>query len=201
MTKSLCRLAGKLLLLSLLVCGLGACSKSEEHAEEKSAQTGPVESSPRPTALKETAPEVEKPTESAKMEPSKQPPLPQEQIRQLKRQAFASLESVQKVVIGYHSVYHRWPASIKDIDDGEYFFDSNYMAESVTDGYEVYLALEGDAGYQLWSFPQQARVGFQLNPQRRGVIDLERTAALKQIEARYRVEAEKGKLVFLVPRG
>lgn len=112
---------------------------------------------------------------------------------------FAALDSVHKVVLGYRSMFNRWPKSSQDFDTGEYFFDSDYMAESVPEGYRVSLVLTDNAdGYRLWSFPAEGDVGFQLTATGRSVVEVNKAETLAAIEADYQLETQKGALSIFI---
>lgn len=118
----------------------------------------------------------------------------------VKQQAREILESLQLIVDGYHSVFKRWPESADDFDHQEYMFDSDYMAESVREGFTVYLALSAKEGFSLWNLPKDGDLCYRLNSRERSMVEVARKDALAEIEAAYRAVSKKGSLVFLVPR-
>lgn len=195
------------LLILTLCAGLWACSSSEDKAQARFDQANAVEQSGKLAEAEAQYRQLlsEFPKTPAAGQARKQlarlEKLRQEQ-RQTERQAASTaVKSIRRVVESYHSVYHLWPKSIKDFDEGDYLFDSDYMAESVSDGFHVYLALGGEgAGYQLWNFPVAAENGYLQNGEGEAPVVVSRGEALAEIEAEYLVEAKKGALIFLQPK-
>jgi hypothetical protein len=117
-----------------------------------------------------------------------------------KLNAYDAVKSLPRVVQGYKSIYRHWPRSIRDFDNGDYFFDSDYMAESINNGFIVYLALtENDPGFELWSLPERSEYGYQLAENGRNLAKSNKAQLLAEIERDYRIEAQKGALIFLLP--
>lgn len=115
-------------------------------------------------------------------------------------EARKAVESLQRVMDGYQAMFGIYPASVADLDSGEYFFDSGYLAETLPDNYEVYLALLGQDGYQGFAIKQDGDFGFLLSSGSEKVVRQERTELLAMIERGY-VEAERQRqLVFLSQR-
>lgn len=195
------------LIIGLLVAGLLACSSSEDKAQASFAQASAAEQSGK---LAEAEAQYRQLLSEFPETPAAQQAREQlaglERLRQIQQQterqaASAAVKSIRRVVESYHSVYHQWPKSIKDFDDGKYLFDSDYMAESVSEGFNVYLALGGEgAGYRLWNFPVAAEYGFLQNGEGKTPVEVKRGEALAEIEAEYLVEAKKGTVTFLQPR-
>lgn len=186
----------------MLICaGLSACGQREESAREPSGQAKAVATSPDPADGAD--PQRPPAEEISSARAAEQPQA--ETRRQRKAQqkaALAAVESIQNVVESYQLVYHRWPQSIRDIDDGDYLFDSDYMADSVAAGYEVYLAWTvGETGYRLWIFPEGEDFGFLQAGKGQALVGLSRERAMAEIEEVYAVEQAKGGLTFLLPRG
>ncbi len=141
------------------------------------------------------------PSTPAAQQAGKQIKLIVQQRQKVQQQAaIAAVESIQNVVDSYQLVYRHWPASIQELDGGEYLFNSDYMAESVSEGFAVYLALvAGKSGYRLWSFPLNAEVAYLQNGKGQPFISVERSKALAEIETEYIVEQAKGTVTFLLP--
>ncbi len=124
----------------------------------------------------------------------------QQKSRDEKLHAYDAMKSLPRVVQGYKSVYRHWPQSIRDFDNGDYFFDSDYMAESINKGFIVYLALTAnDPGYKLWSLPERSEYGYQLAENGRNLAKSNKAQLLAEIERDYHIEAQKGALIFLLP--
>lgn len=202
MHKSMFRGFVFVLTASLLVASLLACSSNEDQAQAKYAaalqleQAGDMAAEDLYRQLLAEYPA----TSAAEQAQVRLTGLVKNRQKALQQDAFASLTSVQRVVEGYRSVAHRWPNSIKDLDGNDYFFDSDYMSASVSEGFTVYLALTGEAGYRLWSLPNGSSVAFRLDDKGRTLIGVDRAETLAELAAGYSVEAEKGALIFLVPR-
>lgn len=202
MRKSIVKHLAYALLAVALITVLGACSSSEEKAQLKYDEAARIEQSSTSDAevLYRQVLADYPATPAAQLAQAQLTALQEKRQLTIKQAAFAALDSVQKVVEGYRSMAHRWPQSIKDFDEGDYFFDSAYMAESVSNGFTVYLALVGEAGYRLWSLPNEGDAAFRLDDKGRALVGVDRAELLVDISSAYRVEAEKGALVFLVPR-
>ncbi len=193
----------KLFLSLMIIGGLSACGSTEDNAQVKYDEAFRVEQAGRQADAETLYRSVigEFPgTPSAQQAQTQLGLLQQKQLRELKRQAADMLDSLQLVVEGYHSVFRQWPQSAKDFDKPDYLFDSDYMAQAVNEGFTVYLALAGAAGRNIWSFPEQGGIGYRLNEASRSIVEVDRAATLTELETAYRVELQKGALVFLVPR-
>ena len=186
----------------LLVAGLIGCSSSEEKAQVKYSEASRVaqaggEAEPLYQQLIGEFPE----TDAARQAQAQLELLQEKRQLAAKRQTQEVLESLQLVVEGYHSVFRQWPQSARDFDKADFIFDSDYMAETVSDRLTVYLALAGAERSSLWSFPAKGNLGYRLGATERSIVEVDRAAALAEIETSYRVELQKGGLVFLLPRG
>ncbi|HEY5672532.1 MAG TPA: hypothetical protein VIR78_02385 [Malonomonas sp.] len=127
-------------------------------------------------------------------------PIQQKTIAE-KQLAFAAIKSLPRVIEGYKSFYRRWPQSMQDFDNGEYFFDTDYQAESIAKGFTVYLALTNDeTGYKLWVLPENAKSGYLLTEDGKSLTELSTELLLSQIDSSYRQEAKKGALIFLTTK-
>jgi len=85
------------------------------------------------------------------------------------------LDRIRRIVDGYRAMYHRFPKSVADIDDGQFFFDSGYMADAVPEGYLVFLALgETPGGFRVWAFPRGRNYGLGFDSRRDGYQTVEK---------------------------
>ena len=194
----------RLIVIATLTFGLIACSSSEEKAQTKFSEINQQEQA-------EPNPETESKYRQLIADfPGTRGALnAQEQLAQLhqkkssaeKHHAYEAIKSIPRVVQGYKSFYRHWPQSMLDFDNGDYFFDSNYLVESVAKGFTAYLALTADrSGFQLWSLPESSAYSYRLTEDGKNVIETEKAQMLAEIEKNYQVEAQKGALVFLVPK-
>ncbi len=125
-------------------------------------------------------------------------PIGQESSQTDKQEAFEAIKSLPRVVQGYKAFYRHWPQSLQDFDNGEYFFDSDYMAESVTEGFTVYLALTKDAaGFKLWVLPEHSTLGYHLTEDGKNLNEIKADLLLAEIDSHYLKVVQKGKLIFL----
>ncbi len=121
-----------------------------------------------------------------------------EREQELLKASLPILQDFQEVIEGYRSMYGSYPQSLKDLDNGEYFFDSDYLAESAPAGFDVYLSLGAAAGgYRIWVVPQGAVVGFMLDGTHSGVRKLTRDDILAEIERTSQRKTQKGQVAFL----
>lgn len=191
------------IVLTLLV-GLTGCSNSEEKAKEKfdaayrTEQAGRIDNAKTfNQGLLDNSPGTT-PAQQAHEQLAK---IQKKNEGVLRQAVHAETESIRNVVEAYHSVYRRWPQSIKDFDDGEYLFDSDYMSESLGDNFSIYLAMSSQgSGYRFWSFPQEEKIAFRYESDRRTHTTVPKEDALAEIENSYSVEERKGSLTFLIPR-
>jgi len=114
-------------------------------------------------------------------------------------EAIKVLERLALVLNGYQEMLGALPASIQQLDSGEYMFDSEYMAEIPPEGFTCYVLFEPtNATYQLFSFQQGKENSVWLGADgksrsiSRSDLDLEISKpGLQRIE--------KGRVVFLQP--
>ena len=132
----------------------------------------------------------------------KQPEPPrQESSKAEKLEAFEAIKSLPRVVQGYKAFYRHWPQSMQDFDNGEYFFDSDYMAESVTKGFTAYLALTNDpTGYKLWVLPERSSLGYQLSEDGRNLNEINADLLRSEINRNDFKQVQKGQLIFLTAK-
>jgi hypothetical protein len=118
-----------------------------------------------------------------------------------KLQAYEAVKTIPRVLQGYKSIYHHWPRSIKDFDNGEFFFDSGYLADSISKGFTVYLALTDDvSGFKIWSFPERSKSAYQLAADGVSLIETDAAEMRSELDSGYRIEAQKGELFFLLAK-
>lgn len=121
----------------------------------------------------------------------------QEQV--FRKAAYQSLDSIVKVIDGYKAMFNRMPRKARDFDNDTFFFDTDYMAETVPPGSTVYLALGSGGAYRLWSFPGEGAEGYLLDGKTGAFDKIARVPALEEISVQFIEEKRKGRLVFLQP--
>ncbi|PLX80250.1 MAG: hypothetical protein C0616_08695 [Desulfuromonas sp.] len=122
------------------------------------------------------------------------------QVRMELVEARKALESLQRVMDGYQAMFGIYPASVAELDSGEYFFDSLYLAETLPEDYQVYLALLGQQGYQGFAIKQGGAFGFSLGSGRDGLVRQQKTELLTTIDREYVEVDRQSQLVFLAAR-
>ncbi len=111
------------------------------------------------------------------------------------------LHRLQRVLDGYRGMHQRYPRRLADLDRGDYLFDSNYLAEMVPEGFVAYLALHDAAGpYRIWALKEGFETGYMLDPSSSALHPVERAELLSLLGSDYRLEADKGRLRFLLGR-
>lgn len=130
------------------------------------------------------------------------------EIAQQKRQAaetgvLQSLETARKVMDGYAAMYQRLPQSLADLDNGEYFFDSAYLADSLSQGQELYLAWNADGrGYQLWSLADGAGYAVHFDSVEDRTVKLKPADVQKALQDEFTlVTAKKGLKILDAKKG
>lgn len=98
---------------------------------------------------------------------------------------------------GYQSMFGKMPVSISDLDDGEYFFDSDYLSEMIPKPYTTYLALSAEAPPRIWPFHADKDLVFVSIDQHGNLLKMSKGDALQEIEAGYTEVVRKGQMVFL----
>ena len=194
----------RLIVIAILTFGLFACSSSEEKAQTKFSEINQQEQAEPNTETESKYRQLiaDFPGTRAALNAQEQlAQLHQQKSSAEKQHAYAAIKSIPRVVQGYKSFYHHWPQSMLDFDNGDYFFDSNYLVESVAKGFTAYLALtDADPGFRLWSLPESSAYSYRLTEDGKNLIETEKNQMLAEIEENYQVEAQKGALVFLVPK-
>lgn len=116
------------------------------------------------------------------------------------KDALPLFKGIQEVLAGYVSLYGRPPGSFRDLDDGSFFFDSDYLGEGVPAGFTAYLAFDDSrGGYRIWVFPEKGEVGFHVEGSGLGLSMQPKKDLLAEIRKAYVQEVRKGRLTYLVP--
>lgn len=108
-----------------------------------------------------------------------------------------AVESLRRVLEGYKVMYGNFPNSAADLDNGEYFFDSAYLAESIPAAYQLYLALLSGEEYKGYLVQRQGDVGFTLTSATEGLERSGKQELLALIAANFVEKERNGNLVFL----
>lgn len=112
----------------------------------------------------------------------------------------AARDQVARILLalnGYQSMYGTLPASISALDDGEYFFDSEYLGGMIPKPYTTYLVLSADAPLRIWPFHSEKDAVYTSIDQKGSLKKMSKAEALQEIEAGYTEVARKGQMVFL----
>jgi len=109
------------------------------------------------------------------------------------------LDRLALVLNGYREMLGTVPASIKQLDSGEYMFDSDYMADIPPEGYTCYVVFEPvSTSFTLFSYRSEdgATVRLEANGKVAPVSkeELDREVGKAGLE-----KVEKGRVVFLQP--
>ena len=114
----------------------------------------------------------------------------------LKKEMQDQVGRILLVLNGYQSMFSKLPASISDLDDGKYFFDSEYLAEVVPEGYTTYLALS-DESPRIWPIRADKDSVYVSTDKAGSLQGMSKSDALQEIEAGYTEVVRKGGMVFL----
>ncbi|MDT8440103.1 MAG: hypothetical protein RQ723_00405 [Desulfuromonadales bacterium] len=117
-------------------------------------------------------------------------------------QAFGRLvESYLQVFGGYQTLYGRYPTSLAELDNSDYFFDSEYLQQLTGAAYQVYLWLPDDHhSFEAWFFADDQDQGYRISaaaPEKRR-FDRDRTLA--DLQEAFRVVDRKGNLLVVRPK-
>lgn len=115
----------------------------------------------------------------------------------LKKEMQDQIGRILLVLNGYQSMMGRLPASIADLDEGEYFFDSDYLAEVVPEGYTTYLVLSADAPPRIWPISADKEDVFVSIDRNGSLQKMSKVDALQEITDAYTEVTKKGQMVFL----
>lgn len=193
-----------LIIISTLLIGLIACSSSEDKAQirfneiEQQGQAGQTaETQANYRQLIRDYPA----TKGAIKAQQRLSLLLEKKLATEMQQAYVAIKSIPRIISGYKSVYRHWPQSIKDFDDGDYFFDSSYMLETIPQGFTAYLALTADeGGFILWSLPEGSDSSYRMTDNGKKVLREQKATLLAEIDRNYRIEADHGALIVLLPK-
>lgn len=116
--------------------------------------------------------------------------------QELKKEMQDQVGRILLVLNGYQSMFGKLPESTSDLDDGKYFFDSDYLAEVVPEGYTTYLALS-DTSPRIWPVRADKDTVYASTDKNGSLQGMSKSDALQQIEAGYAETARKGEMVFL----
>jgi len=106
------------------------------------------------------------------------------------------IESLRMVLTGYQTMYGQFPKAVQDLDDGNYFFDSKYLAETVPADGRIYLLLAGPQGTRFWATKQGDTTGYEAG-MTGGVQPVAPDTLEARLAANYRVKNTIGNLVIL----
>ncbi len=101
---------------------------------------------------------------------------------------------------GYQSMFGKMPASISDLDDSDYFFDSDYLSEMIPKPYTTYLALSADSAPRIWPLYAESDTVYASTGQKGDLQRMTKAEALQQIEGEYTEVVKKGQMVFMQPK-
>ncbi|RMH95210.1 MAG: hypothetical protein D6681_13270 [Calditrichaeota bacterium] len=194
------------LIAALLLVALAACSNPEDEAGVRFNEARQAQRAGRPdralTLFRQILADYPH-THVADTVRSELPELQRrvaEHEKELRRKARQAITSIIRVMDGYRSLYGHPPKAVDELDNSNYFFDSSYMAESVPENFQVFLALGAQGNeYLVWSFPREVRFGV-VYESRTGTFKPATRASAKMPEG---VEAEevKGRLTFVSVKG
>lgn len=164
----------RLILLLLLLTLLGACGDSTETESQKVVE--PTKAQPGAVAQPHAA---------------------------LVRDAAAKLlDSYQQVLAGYKAMYGHYPASVKELDQSDYFFDTDYLADLAGKDFQVYLWLAADGStFKVWCLQTGKAQGYLVDHQSVNPLPLSRAELLSQVEGGYQAQLQKAGLSLLTPKG
>lgn len=194
------RLSGMAVCMSLLLAvGLSGCSSPEEKAQADYQQAVTIEKAgdlDQALSLYETLAKKYPETKAGRLASKARVRIVAlKQTRQhLVMEKHA--ERLRMVLSGYQSMYGRFPASVHDLDQGEYFFDSKYLAETVPADGKIYLLLAGKDGTRFWLLQQGVDSGYVAGME--GTMQPLAPAELEKVVAEnYRVIENIGNLVIV----
>lgn len=109
------------------------------------------------------------------------------------------VERLRMALAGYESMYGRFPSRVQDLDDGSYFFDSQYLAETVPADGKIYILLAGGEGTRFWLTQQGDDAGYEAGMQ--GRLQIVSPAEVDaQIDKEYRLVEDMGNLIIVAPK-
>jgi hypothetical protein len=112
------------------------------------------------------------------------------------------LNSYRDVLNGYRSFVGHYPASYSELDESEYFFDTDYLVEIVPEQFQTYLALFPDqSGFSAWCLKEDLERGYYIDDKVRKLVMMSRDEILALLKGRFQHQAQKEHLTLLVPKG
>lgn len=117
--------------------------------------------------------------------------------KRLKAQVRDQVARLLLALNGYQSMYGAMPATISVLDESEYFFDSDYLAEMIPKPFTTYLVLSADSSPKIWSLHADKDSVYTSSDQQGSLQRMSKADALQEIEAGYAEVVKKGQMVFL----
>jgi hypothetical protein len=117
--------------------------------------------------------------------------------KSVKSQMRDQIARLRLALKGYQSMFGKMPASLSDLDDGEYFFDSDYLSEMIPLPYTTYLALSADEPPRIWPIHAKSDSVYASTDQEGALLRMSKADALQQINEGYTEVVKKGQMVFL----
>lgn len=118
------------------------------------------------------------------------------------RQEFRKiLNSYRDVLNGYRSFYGHYPASHVELDESEYFFDTDYLVEIIPEQFQTYLAVFPDmSGFSVWCLKDDLERGYYIDGQVRKLVVMNRDEILALLKERFQPLEQKQALTLLTPK-
>ena len=117
--------------------------------------------------------------------------------RLLEQEVRKNLERIALVLNGYREMMGAMPASIEQLDSGEYMFDSDYIAEIPFEGFMCYLRFEPVASsYTLFSLKDGAEKVIRFDASGKTTV-MSKTEFDQEIGNVLQTGITKGRTVFL----
>jgi len=117
--------------------------------------------------------------------------------RLLEQEVRKNLERIALVLNGYREMMGTMPASIEQLDSGEYMFDSDYIAEIPFEGFMCYLRFEPVASsYTLFSLKDGAEKVIRFDASGKTTV-MSKTEFDQEIGNVLQTGITKGRTVFL----
>jgi len=119
--------------------------------------------------------------------------------RKLIQEVRKNIERVALVMNGYREMMGAMPASIGQLDSGEYMFDSDYIAEIVPEGYTYYLRFEpATTSFTVFSVRTYADKAV-MSDAAGNVMAISRSDFEREISQEGLERITRGRMVFLQP--
>jgi len=110
-----------------------------------------------------------------------------------------TLESMVLVIAGYQSMTGMPLTRLEELDGGDYMFDSAYLAEAIPDGVEAFVLLDGQGGFQLWSYRASTHMGMTRNNLERRSQPFDADMVIAQLRSDYTTQQIAERLTVLTP--